>query len=91
MRWPPGGILLPAETAHDREVCRQHGIKSSLSIPLTAGDGPLIGVLGLNTTLAERNWYDALLKRLQLIAQIFLNALARKRAKSNSDNTIFCC
>jgi GAF domain-containing protein len=44
------------------------------------GGGPLIGVLGLNTTRAERDCPDALVKQLQLIAQIFANALARKRA-----------
>ena len=36
--------------------------------------------IGLNTTRAERDWPDALVKRLQLVAQIFANALARKRA-----------
>jgi PAS domain S-box-containing protein len=36
--------------------------------------------LGLNTTRAERDWPDTLVKRLQLVAQIFANALARKRA-----------
>ena len=69
---------MPAEAAHDREVCRQLGVKSNLSIPLSAGGGPLIGVLGLNTTRAERDWPDALVNQLQLIGQIFTNALARK-------------
>ena len=36
--------------------------------------------LGLNSTRAERNWPDALVKRLEVVAQIFANALARKRA-----------
>jgi formate hydrogenlyase transcriptional activator len=70
---------MPAEAARDREVCRQLGIKSNLSLPLSVGGGPLIGVLGLNTTRAERDWPDALVKQLQLIGQIFANALARKR------------
>ena len=70
---------MPAEAAHDREVCRQLGIKSNLSIPLSVGGGPLIGVLGLNTTRAERDWPDALVNQLQLIGQIFTNVLARKR------------
>ena len=39
-----------------------------------------VGILGLNTTRAERRWPDAMVKRLQLVAQIFTNALARKRA-----------
>ena len=72
---------LPAEAAHDREVCRQLGIKSNLTIPLSVGGERPFGILGLNTTLAEREWPDVLVKRLQLLAQIFANALSRKRAE----------
>ncbi len=70
---------MPAEAAHDREVCRQIGVKSNLSIPLSVGGGHLIGVLGFNTTRAERDWPDALVNQLKLIGQIFTNALTRKR------------
>jgi PAS domain S-box-containing protein len=70
---------LPAEAAPDREVCRQHGVKSNLSLPLSVGGKP-VGILGLNTTRAERDWPDSLVQRLQLVAQIFANALARKRS-----------
>jgi formate hydrogenlyase transcriptional activator len=70
---------MPAEAAHDREVLHQLGIKSNLTIPLSVGGGPLIGVLGLNTTRAERDWSDALVDQLKLIGQVFTNALARKR------------
>ena len=72
---------LPAEAAVDREICRQLGIKSNLTIPLSVGGEPPIGILGLNTMRAERDWPEALVKRLQLVAQIFANALARKRAR----------
>jgi PAS domain S-box-containing protein len=71
---------LPPEAARDREVARQLGIKSSLNLPLALGGNPPIGVLGLNTTRAERDWPDDLVKWLQLMAQIFASALARKRA-----------
>jgi PAS domain S-box-containing protein len=71
---------VPAEAARDLESCRLLGIKSNLTIPLSVGGGPPIGALGLNTTRAERHWPDALVKRLQVVAQIFTNALARKRA-----------
>jgi PAS domain S-box-containing protein len=70
---------LPAEAAPDREVCRRHGVKSNLSLPLSVG-GKLVGILGLNTTRAERDWPDALVQRLKLVAQVFANALARKGA-----------
>ena len=71
---------MPAEAAVDRETLRQFGIKSNLALPLTVGGESPVGLLGLGTTRAERDWPDALVKRLQLLAQIFANALARKRA-----------
>lgn len=71
---------LPPEAARDREVCRHFGIKSALTIPLSAGGGPLIGILSFNAIKAERLWPEVFVKRLQLIAQIFANALMRKRS-----------
>jgi len=71
---------LPAEATRDLESARLFGIKSNLTLPLSAGSGPTFGILGLNTTRAEHDWPDALVKRLQLVAQIFANALARKRS-----------
>jgi len=71
---------LPLEAARDRESGVLFGIKSSLLLPLSVGRGSTIGILVLNTTLTERNWPEELVKRLHLIAQVFANALARKRA-----------
>jgi PAS domain S-box-containing protein len=69
----------PAEAARDQEIWRHYGVKSALVFPLSAGGEPFIGVLGFNTVREERTWPEALVKRLQLLAQIFTNALARKR------------
>jgi PAS domain-containing protein len=52
-----------------------------VTVPFSAGGQPPIGALGFNTTRAERDWPGALVKRLQLVAQSFANALARKRAE----------
>jgi len=71
---------LPAEAAVDRETCRLLGVKSNLCLPLAVGGEPPVGALGLNALGAEREWPDALVTRLQLVAQVFTNALARKRA-----------
>jgi formate hydrogenlyase transcriptional activator len=70
----------PAEAARDQEVWRYYGIKSILTFPLSAGGEPLIGAISFSTMRAERSWPEALVKRLQLVAQIFTNALARKRS-----------
>ena len=71
---------LPAEAVRDRDTARQMGIKSTLTISLMAGGGYPLGVLGFNAIRAERDWPDALVQRLQLVAQIFTNALERKQA-----------
>ena len=71
---------LPAEAKRDRESALRFGIKSNLCLPLSVGANPIVGVLGFSTVRAERKWPDTLVKRLQLIAQIFGSALARKKA-----------
>ena len=70
---------LPAEAAVDRENAHLFGIKSNLTLPLSVGGEPPVGALGFNTLRAHRDWPDALVKRLQLVAQVFTNALARRR------------
>ena len=70
----------PAEAARDQEVWRHYGIKSILAFPLSAGGEPLIGALSFSTVREERAWPEALVKRLQLVAEIFTHALNRKRS-----------
>ena len=70
---------LPAEAAVDRESARLSGIQSNLTLPLSVGGEPPVGALAFNTLRAQRDWPDALVKRLQLVAQVFTNALARRR------------
>jgi formate hydrogenlyase transcriptional activator len=75
---------LPAEAARDRETWLYYGIKSALVFPLSAGGGPVFGSLSFDATQKERDWPEALQKRLEVIAQVFANALARKQ----SDETL---
>ena len=71
---------LPAEAAVDRESCILFGVKSNLCVPLALTGEPPVGVLGYSTLRAERHWPTELVQRLQLVAQVFTNALARRRA-----------
>ena len=71
---------MPPEAARDQETRRQLGVKSSVVIPLSAGGQPLIGALAFDTLHKERTWSKKILQRLELVAQIFANGLARKRA-----------
>lgn len=72
---------LPAEAARDGEGWRHYGIKTSLTVPLSVGGCPPFGALSFNTVREEREWPEGLVKRLKLVAQIFANALARKRSE----------
>ena len=70
---------LPPEAASDRESHRLYGARSTAVIPLMAG-GVVMGMMTFATIREEREWPETLVKRLQLIAQVFASAIARKRA-----------
>ena len=72
---------MPPEAARDRELFRLYGVRTTLTIPLSAGGGPPIGAVSFNDMKRERTWPEPLVKRLELVAQVFANALARKRAE----------
>jgi PAS domain S-box-containing protein len=70
---------LPAAAVFDRESALLSGIKSTLCLPVAVGGGSPVGALAFNTTRAEHDWPDILVQRLQLVANVFTNALVRKR------------
>jgi PAS domain S-box-containing protein len=71
---------LPPEADRDRETWSHFGIKTSLGIPLMVGGEKPIGLLSFNSMLEERTWPDSIVRRLVMVAEIYANALARKRA-----------
>jgi formate hydrogenlyase transcriptional activator len=71
---------LPPEAGRDRESFRGFGAKSGVYVPLSVGEGPVFGLLGFGVTREERGWPETVVTGFQLIAQVFANALARKRA-----------
>jgi formate hydrogenlyase transcriptional activator len=73
---------LPAEAARDVESLRRFGQKSNLTVPLMAG-GEVFGALAFGTLQEARAWPDDEVARLQLVAELFTNALARKRSEEN--------
>lgn len=68
----------PLEARRDRETLEYFGVKSNLTIPLSVGQGRMLGAVTFNTVKKELVWPEALINRLRLVAQIFANALARK-------------
>jgi formate hydrogenlyase transcriptional activator len=71
---------LPAEAERDKESFRKIQQKSNAIFPL-ASTGRVFGALSFGTLTAECEWPDVLVHRLQLMADIFANALARQRSE----------
>jgi transcriptional regulator with GAF, ATPase, and Fis domain len=70
---------LPPEAGRDRENYSRYEIKSVVAVPLSVGGGPPFGFLTFSSLRKERDWPETVVKGFQLIAQVFANALARKR------------
>ena len=72
---------LPDEAEIDRRAYAAYATRSFAAIPLMV-EGTPIGALVFDTIRAERVWPDELVQRLRLVADVFANALARRRAAS---------
>jgi len=68
---------LPESAAEDKESIRRNGPKSCALFPLSTG-GEVLGVLTFGTLREEREWPNHLLDSLQLVSQVFANALTKK-------------
>jgi len=71
----------PPEADRDRENFRAYGTKSDVLVPLSVGEGPVFGMLTFAIMREERSWPETVVMGFKLIAQVFANALARKRAE----------
>src|SRR5262249_13960039 len=70
---------LPLEATHERAYCTQVGLKSHIMIPLKVMES-VAGAIGFGSFHSYRHWPADLIQRLQLVGELFTNALARKRA-----------
>ena len=69
---------LPDEAAVDRESYLAHRVKPQVAVPLLVG-GIVVGGLVFSTVGAERAKSEELIQWLQLLGEVFANALARKQ------------
>ncbi len=83
--WKFAGIEdLPTEATVERQFYLRTGMKSALAIPLPVG-GAIVGVLAISTDRSKRIWPEELVQRLQLVGEVFANALQRKRGEEALD------
>ncbi len=72
---------IPPEASKDRDSFRRDGNKSNVTIPLKVA-GVVVGAVLFGTLASERAWSQKELQRLKLVAEIFGNALERKRVEA---------
>jgi signal transduction histidine kinase len=69
---------LPEEAATDRQSCEAVGTRSYLALPLMVR-GSVLGAVAFDSLHGERSLSEELVKRLQLLSEVFAGALERKR------------
>jgi signal transduction histidine kinase len=75
----PNIEAVPVEAVVEREYMRKSRLKSHVGMPITVGGTPH-WVLGIATFRRKRDFPQDLIPRLQLIGEVFANALARRDA-----------
>src|SRR5258708_2008043 len=71
--------LPPEFAANDWITFRRYVPKSNVSVPIRVG-GEVVGSLGFASLKRERTWSPRLIRRLELVGEIFGNALERRLA-----------
>ena len=78
---------LPPEAEADKATYQGLGVKSAVGTPMIIA-GRVEGALTLGCVQQERTWPDDLVERIRVLATIFGNALAHKRAQESLDAAI---
>jgi transcriptional regulator with GAF, ATPase, and Fis domain len=68
---------LPPEANVDKQTYAEWGIRSALDIPIITA-GSAVNVIVINSVKSERAWPEELIPRLQLLGEMFVNAIERK-------------
>ncbi len=73
---------LPPGAAPEKRLMQSLGIRSFAAVPLATGAVPL-GFLGFHSRTGPISWNPEILMLLRMVAEMFLNALQRKKAQSD--------
>src|SRR5215510_12702284 len=78
---------LPPEAGVDKASFQRVGVRSNLTMPMAAA-GRIEGALAFGCLRHERDWPEDLVQRVRVLADVFANALAHKRAQEGLDAAI---
>ena len=71
---------LPDEANIDKQAFLEWGIRANLSIPIFI-TGNVTHIIAINSTKNDRAWPKEFILRVQLLGEIFVNALDRKKSR----------
>lgn len=71
---------LPPEMSTEKEILQSQNIQSLVMVPIVLRN-KLIGILGFDSVREEKVWSEEDIVLLRMVAEIFANALDRKRAE----------
>ena len=74
---------LPEEAWREKRIFERVGPKANVTVPLRVGT-KLVGILGFGSIRRERAWPTWEVQRLQLVGQVFANALEGSGRKNRS-------
>ncbi|HVN23553.1 MAG TPA: sigma 54-interacting transcriptional regulator [Syntrophorhabdales bacterium] len=78
---------LPEEASVDRETFERIGIRSILIIPVSL-EGSVSYTLSISSRSQERVWADEYIPRLQLMGEILVNAIERRRSAAQLEERL---
>jgi formate hydrogenlyase transcriptional activator len=78
----PDTKALDGEATVDKEFLAAFQTRSTVAVPLFTG-GVMLGVLTFSAVRERRQWNEGLVKHFHCLANVFTNALARKRAEES--------
>lgn len=66
----------------EKKYLKEEGIKSIIAIPMVYGNS-FVGILGLDSASSEKIWAEESISLLQILGEIFYNALMRKKVEED--------
>jgi len=73
---------LPGAADTDKAFGKDLGVKSAAAVPLAAG-GITLGLVSFAILSAEKKWSETVIRRLQMLGEIFANALLRRKKETD--------
>jgi PAS domain S-box-containing protein len=75
----PDPRALPDDASLERQYLQRMGIRSAASVPLKTGS-EIIGAMTFGSTTRQLSWTPDVIRQLKILAEVFSNAVARKRS-----------